>query len=124
MSQAAHDVFSERRRQLEIEGWTPERDDTHDKCEMAIAATCYALAPSPIESERELTYPDPPKNWPWHRGWWKPRFYRQNLVRAAALLIAEIERWDRSTAAREQAAREQVARDRSRLAIAFGRRFA
>lgn len=34
--------------------------------------------------------------WPWDREWWKPKDRRRNLVRAAALLIAEIERLDRA----------------------------
>jgi hypothetical protein len=95
LSGAAWDILAERRRQVEVEGWTPEHDDTHGRCELAAAAACYALAPSPVGIEREWVYPDPPKNWPWHRSWWKARFYRQNLVKAGALILAEIERWDR-----------------------------
>lgn len=39
----------------------------------------------------------PGYNWPrsWSRAWWKPKNPRRDLVRAAALLIAEIERLDR-----------------------------
>lgn len=94
---ALADIAAERRRQVEAEGWTPEHDDAHDKCELAQAAACYALARSPVKIEREWVYPDPPKVWPWHSSWWKPNFYRRNLVKAGALIVAEIERWDRAS---------------------------
>jgi hypothetical protein len=39
-----------------------------------------------------------PVRWPqgW-AGWWKPKLRRENLVRAGALIIAEIERLDRAS---------------------------
>jgi len=92
---AIDSIAAERRRQVEAEGWTPEHDDAHDKCELARAAACYALAPSPLGIEREWVYPGSPKGWPWSGTWWKPGFYRRNLVKAGALIVAEIERWDR-----------------------------
>lgn len=97
---ATRDVLAERRRQIEKEGWTPEHDDSHFRCEMAQAAACYAVAASPVSIEREWVSPDTPKDWPWHSSWWKPGFYRRNLVKAGALIIAEIERWDRLEAKR------------------------
>lgn len=39
--------------------------------------------------------PKAPKNWPWNAEWWKPSDRRRNLVKAAALILAEIERLDR-----------------------------
>jgi hypothetical protein len=42
---------------------------------------------------------NPPAFWPWPPEWWKPCDRRANLVRAAALLIAEIERIDRAALA-------------------------
>ena len=98
-SQAARDVLAERRRQVEVEGWTPEHDDAHDGGEMAIAAACYATAPPATYTEREWMFADRPKSWPWHSTWWKPTFYRHNLVRAGALIVAEIERLDRRVGA-------------------------
>jgi hypothetical protein len=88
VSQAALDVLAERRRQIEAEGWTPEHDDRHDNGEMARAAACYATASTD-------GYSDVVK-WPWSGEWWKPKDRRRNLVRAAALLLAEIERVDRA----------------------------
>jgi hypothetical protein len=85
-SQALLDVAAERRRQIEIEGWTPEHDDEHDEGDLAAAAACYSLNKTQIGAYIL---------WPWNSTWWKPRDTRSNLVRAAALLLAEIERLDR-----------------------------
>ncbi|MDW3683898.1 hypothetical protein RA280_19550 [Cupriavidus sp. CV2] len=86
-SDAARDVLAERRRQMEIEGWTTEHDDEHDKGELSMAGACYAIA-----GEIDRT----PALWPWATAWWKPRDRRSNLVRAGALILAEIERLDRA----------------------------
>lgn len=99
MTQAARDVLAERRRQIEAEGWTPEHDDAHAKGEMAQAAACYANhAPARYADHR--IYVDPritvPIRWPWARKWWKPADRRRDLVKAAALILAEIERLDRA----------------------------
>ncbi|MEB3421767.1 hypothetical protein VK682_24660 [Salipiger manganoxidans] len=34
--------------------------------------------------------------WPWDRKWWKPTTPRRDLVKAGALIVAEIERLDRA----------------------------
>ncbi|GGY67815.1 hypothetical protein [Pseudoduganella albidiflava] len=95
-SAAAWDVLAERRRQVEIEGWTPGHDDRYGSGEMAIAGGCYALY-----SDTHLPG-QPPVGWPWDRRWWKPQKWRSDLVRAAALIIAEIERIDRARQRREK----------------------
>lgn len=87
LSRAAQDVLTERERQVRAEGWSPAHDDLHDSHEMAHAAACYA-------------YPELPaligvNTWPWAPEWFKVRDHRSNYVRAAALLLAEIERLDR-----------------------------
>lgn len=41
-----------------------------------------------------------PEGWPWDDVWWKPKDPRTNLVKAGALILAEIERMDRSFTAR------------------------
>lgn len=43
-----------------------------------------------------LGEPKAPSKWPWDAAWWKPTDRRRDLVKAAALLIAEIERIDRA----------------------------
>ena len=92
-SKAAQDVLAERRRQVEAEGWTPEHDDEHDQHMLATAGACYALYWM-NESGKPLPI------WPWQASWWKPSADpRRNLVKAGALLLAEIERIDRAALA-------------------------
>lgn len=79
---ALRDIAAERKRQIEQELWTPEHDDEHTGRDLAKAAACYAL--------------DDSRNWPWSWSWWKPKDDRSNLVKAGALIIAEIERLDRA----------------------------
>jgi hypothetical protein len=86
LTDAARDVLAERRRQIEVEGWTPEHDDKHSTQELAFAAACYVLADQGDA---------PPAVWPWDTSWWKPKDQRCNLIKAGALILAEIERLDR-----------------------------
>lgn len=105
-SAALADVGSERLRQIEKEGWTSIHDDQHDAGEMASAAACYALHPfnwhlvvTARSKSRLLSLED---FWPWEWRWFKPTDRRRNLVKAAALIVAEIERMDRSPHSRPQ----------------------
>lgn len=98
---AIDDIAAERQRQIEQEGWSLAHDDQHTNGSLAIAAACYAAPDSSI-----FDYPNPvlasdPRRlvWPWDRKWWKPKDRRRDLVIAAALLVAEIERLDRLAAA-------------------------
>lgn len=99
------EIARERERQMAEEGWTPEHDDTHTDGEMARAAAQYAkIGATNWEARHAQTLKAegvlPPVNWPWAAEWWKPKDPRRNLIRAAALLIAEIERLDRAAAKR------------------------
>jgi hypothetical protein len=89
---AAKDVLAERRRQVEQEGWHPDQDDDYEDGQLSMAAACYAM------QGNALNY-GPPEDWPWDKEWWKPTDDRRNLVKAAALILADIERIDRATAA-------------------------
>jgi hypothetical protein len=75
------------------EGWSPGHDDEHYGCEMAIAAGCYAMHAG--DASMTTAKSDVPILWPWQQRWWKPTTARRNLVKAAALIVAEIERLDR-----------------------------
>jgi len=86
MLEAWKDVLKERVRQVKEESWSLDHDDSHTHCDLSTAAACYALD----DGANEV-----PELWPWTSESWKPKTYRENLVRAAALLIAEIERVDR-----------------------------
>ena len=82
----ALEILTERFRQISDEGWSLDHDDEHDCGELADAAACYALE-KPWEVVKQL--------WPWQQNWWKPTDKRRNLVKAGALIVAEIERLDR-----------------------------
>lgn len=100
-SQALADIAAERLRQQEKEGWTPENDDAHRDGQMAQAAAAYAYEASRTDHQREIDRNDPSPIWPWDANWWKPTTRRRDLVKAAALIIAEIERIDRAALASE-----------------------
>jgi len=87
---AWHDVLAERVRQITHKGWTPEHDDEHNAGEMAQAAACYAYP--------YITAIVGLNAWPWTIEWFKPGDPRRNLVKAGALILAEIERIDRTAA--------------------------
>jgi hypothetical protein len=101
---ALKEIAAERKRQIEVEGWTPAHDDTHSHGEMAAAAGCYAIVAGFPDMNRALWTgrnrdgeQRPWPNWPWSPSWWKPKDRRSDLIRAAALIVAEIERLDRIT---------------------------
>lgn len=98
---AACDVLAERQRQISAEGWSAEHDDAYTDGQMAVAAGYYALA-SGFPHERDIGHGHLPVHWPWAATWWKPRTRRSNLVRAGALILAEIERLDRAACAAQQ----------------------
>lgn len=86
------DVIAERQRQQSVEGWTPEHDDQYEDGELIDAAACYAKDSSLWDCIGE-----PPSDWPWNDEWWKPsKSMRRNLIKAGALILAEIERRDRA----------------------------
>lgn len=92
-SSAVSDVLAERRRQVTSEGYTHEQDDRYTDGELREAAACYLVA--------EVSPGLVPELWPWPAKYWKPTILRRDLVKAGALILAEIERLDRQTALRE-----------------------
>lgn len=94
LSGAARDVLAERKRQIEVEGWTPARDDVYAMGALAKAAACYAA-----EAGFQNTEGGIPSMWPWAAAWWKPTNARRDLIKAGALILAEIERLDRAAIA-------------------------
>lgn len=100
-SDSERDLIAERRRQVEAEGWSAEHDDYHTDGGMATAAACYALQATAIGGDCNESwvrhYEDAAKRlWPWDSEWWKPADPRRMLVKAGALILAEIERIDRA----------------------------
>lgn len=92
-SQAVLDVAAERRLQVEAEGWTSEHDDEHVAGELATAGASYAL----VAVGHGLFAL---RIWPFPAGL-KPTTPRRDLVKAGALILAEIERLDRMTERQE-----------------------
>lgn len=124
-------IATERQRQIDVEGWTPEHDTAHDTLDLIQAAECYVEAAKAMYSQREgnlrrslrgvpaekaepyiqRTLADPlgtyygrgddgqvnpsttNPRWPWAREDWKPDENPiRNLVKAGALIAAEIDR--------------------------------
>lgn len=81
---ALADIATERLRQIEKEGWSPEHDAGHRYGQMAQAAACYALG------RKEIRGIDSASIWPWSLEWWKPGSPHRNYVRAGALIVAEL----------------------------------
>lgn len=89
LPRSVHDVAAERLRQIRKKGYTPAHDLNYHDGQLVHAAVCYSLA-----SRREVTKGCKPGLWPWGSDSWKPSYGRTDLVKAAALLLAEIDRLD------------------------------
>lgn len=106
MSKVIEEIAAERYRQVRAEGWTEKHDDEHDDRSLAQAARCYIehyvgrawLLDDPDGGIARYAEDEMPYEWPdsWAEHWWKPKNPRRDLVRAAALIVAEIERMDRA----------------------------
>lgn len=93
-------IAAERLRQKTEEGWTDKHDDEHTNGELAIAGASYAW-PNPRPLDIKL-------RWPWSKTTWKPvmsyiddpkervQARIRELVKAGALIAAEIDRLQRS----------------------------
>jgi hypothetical protein len=98
------DIAAERRRQVEVENWSEGHDNRHQRGEMADAAACYAAGGMTFRAVRVTAARGRYKHdrlvdlWPWASKWWKPKNKRRDLIRAGALIVAEIERLDRAAA--------------------------
>lgn len=96
-------IAAERRRQIESEGYTPEHDDRHQSDHsLTRAAECY-LAWSDacanfVAGEEDITAAELVESiWPWRPEEFKPSADPvRNLVKAGALIAAEIDRLTRA----------------------------
>jgi len=90
----AERIAAERKRQIEIEGWTTEHDTQHTDESLGLAAACYS-SPVPIFVHEHCGphhhFMDP---WPWSGGWDKRGKHDRirQLEIAGALCAAEIDR--------------------------------
>lgn len=86
MSKGIELISEERKRQIEVEGWTAEHDAKHVCGELSDAAMCYCMREYwrrrlPIE----LIFPFSPE-------WFKSDNRIRELSKAGALIAAEIDR--------------------------------
>lgn len=98
---AAHDILAERQRQICVEGYSVRHDDHHTLGELALAAALYAIpydakkGGEPLLADDEIVALDLALQL--SCGWQlKPEpDARKRLIKAGALILAEIERLDR-----------------------------
>lgn len=86
-------IMAERARQVEGEGYSKSDDAEHRYGQLIMAAVAYANAAyrqvlNPTVKPKELAF----CQWPWSPEAWKPGDKIRNLVKAGALLAAEIDR--------------------------------
>lgn len=100
---AVRDLLAERKRQVDEKGWDHAHDDAHPSGEIAAFAAVYAMPEAAREWPAEetgygKTFADAlcPQDW-------NPNFgdRRRDLVKAGALILAEIERIDRAASAKK-----------------------
>lgn len=84
------EVFDERLAQVDTHNRSQNLDDAYIDGELAKAAGAYALNAAG-QASGSLFWP-----WPWAQ--WKPKDARRDLIRSAALAVAEVERIDRAAA--------------------------
>lgn len=80
MSEGVVLILGERRRQIDEEGWSFNRDRQRGGDILEKAADCYRQAQNEHAKQ--------PCEWPWDSGWWKPKSRERNLIRAGALYVA------------------------------------
>ncbi|HEY4112901.1 MAG TPA: hypothetical protein VGM17_02465 [Rhizomicrobium sp.] len=106
------EIAAERNRQISGEGYTLAHDDAHERGEIGAGAAAYAFAASLQLSFPRLLGPNAKawhddaahgsavglvqQAWPWPRHQFKPGTARRNLVKAGAMIVAEIGRVDRA----------------------------
>lgn len=81
-------VLTERLRQITSKGYSADDDDKLQSSELARAAACYLCRTDALMLNGTRVWP---------RGWnFKPSDYRRVLIKACALALAELERYDRA----------------------------
>jgi hypothetical protein len=84
---------------VSVEGWTPQHDDNYRQAELTNAASAYAEAAA-MQMYGDVGGPDleiAPDCWPWAMFYWRPASNPiRNLVKAGALIAAEIDRLQRA----------------------------
>lgn len=80
-------IAQERQRQIDGEGWDAEHDSWRRPSELPLAAVAYIFADPDLGLASQSE-----EWWPWSAEWFKPGDRERNLVKAGALIAAEIDR--------------------------------
>lgn len=88
-------ISDERARQQYEEGHTSIHDDKHNDGDLVRAAMAYLQADDTDLRQNREGFTAAWAFWPWAREWWKPKDRLSNLIRAGALIAAEIDRLQR-----------------------------
>jgi hypothetical protein len=95
LTRAEREVILERRRQVDEKGFSAAHDDESDAGDLAAAGAAYAQnAASQLHPYSMQPSDGIPLIWPacWGVEYWKPKTAAEDLKRAAALIIAELEK--------------------------------
>ncbi len=91
-------IAEERQRQIDAKGFTPDVDiksylPKHKRGELALAAIAYAdnAANALCHEVFEEDYLEIAGIWPWHPTSWNPKNPRTDLIKAGALIAAQID---------------------------------
>lgn len=85
-------IKQERERQIK-KGYDALHDDMHETEDIALGAAVYAIPPYVRTYDLDEADDRPPKLWPFDARDWHPHPEREReLIKAAAMIIAEIER--------------------------------
>jgi hypothetical protein len=90
--EVAAEVFVERLRQIVEEGHSVEHDDAYTDYQLPRAAVCYAIRGAGLPPHKAPLY------WPWNPATFKPAGDDRDLIKAAALILAELQRRQRARA--------------------------
>lgn len=91
-AEVAAEVFVERLRQIIEEGHSVEQDDAYTDYQLPRAAVCYAIRGAGLPPHKSTLY------WPWNPATFKPAGDDRDLIKAAALILAELQRRQRARA--------------------------
>ena len=89
-------IAEERQRQIDVYGYTDDfalsAHEYYSEGELADAAACYAM--SACYRQLDNSFVGTPAQWPWHASLWRPSPENRilELTKAAAMLVAEIDR--------------------------------
>ena len=96
MKTGAELITEERLRQIQVEGFTLEHDYHYTDRQLAKAAACYIIAYFHYQVGKIIFAEFIRFTWPWDWKWFKPKTPhgdpKRDLVRAGALVAAEIDR--------------------------------